>query len=84
MSSIIKNFLRKLSINMNYFSVNLKTLRDDKKLSQSQLAKELGVSNGMISFWENNIYEPTATNIITIANYFNVSIDDLLLTEIAV
>ena len=69
---------------MNYFSVNLKTLRVDKKLSQSQLAKELGVSNEMISFWENNIYEPTATNIITIANYFNVSIDDLLLTEIAV
>lgn len=69
---------------MNYFSINLKTLRVDKKLSQSQLAKELGVSNGMISFWENNIYEPTATNIITIANYFNVSIDDLLLTEIAV
>ncbi len=69
---------------MNYFAVNLKTLRNEKKLSQSQLAKELGVSNGMISFWENNIYEPTATNIITIANFFNVSIDDLLLTEIAV
>ncbi len=69
---------------MNYFAVNLKTLRNEKKLSQSQLAKELGVSNGMISFWENNIYEPTATNIITIASFFKVSIDDLLLTEIAV
>lgn len=69
---------------MNYFAVNLKTLRNENKLSQSQLAKELGVSNGMISFWENNIYEPTATNIITIANFFKVSIDDLLLTEIAV
>ena len=59
---------------MNYFSVNLKTLRNEKKLSQSQLAKELGVSNGMISFWENNIYEHTATNIITIANFFKKSL----------
>ena len=69
---------------MNYFSINLKNLRNEKKLSQSQLAKELGVSNGMISFWENNIYEPTATNIINIAQFFKVSIDELLLTEISV
>ena len=69
---------------MNYFAVNLKTLRNEKKLSQSQLAKELEVSNDMISFWKNNVYEPTATNIITIANFLKVSFDDLLLTEMAV
>ena len=69
---------------MSYFSINLKTLRNELNLSQLQLAKALNVSKGMISFWENNIYEPTATNIITIANFFKVSIDDLLLTEIAV
>ena len=66
---------------MNYFSVNLKTLRNEKHISQSQLAKELNVSNGMISFWENGLYEPTATNIINVAQFFKVSIDDLLLTE---
>ena len=66
---------------MNYFSINLKTLRNEKHLSQSQLATELNVSNGMISFWENGLYEPTATNIINVAQFFNVSIDDLLLTE---
>lgn len=69
---------------MSYFAINLKTLRNEYNLSQLQLAKALNVSKGMISFWENNIYEPTATNIITIANYFKVSIDDLLLTEIAI
>ena len=66
---------------MNYFSVNLRTLRNEKHISQSQLAKELNVSNGMISFWENGLYEPTATNIINVAHFFKVSIDDLLLTE---
>ena len=67
---------------MNYFSHNLKTLRLSKNLSQPQLALELGVSKGMISFWENEKYEPTATNIIVVAKYFNISIDDLLLTKI--
>ncbi len=67
---------------MNYFAENLKTLRKDKNLTQPNLAKELNVSKGMISFWENGIYEPTATNIIAVAKFFRVSIDDLLLTRI--
>ena len=66
---------------MNYFSHNLKVLRLDKKLSQPQLAIELGVSKGMISFWENEKYEPTASSIIIVAKFFKVSIDDLLLTK---
>lgn len=67
---------------MNYFAHNLKALRKEKKLSQPELAKAINVSKGMISFWENEIYEPTASNIIKIANFFNVSIDELLMTEI--
>lgn len=67
---------------MNYFSQNLKYLRKENGLSQPQLAKALNVSNGMISFWENGIYEPTASNIIAIAKFFQVSIDDLLLSPI--
>jgi len=81
MSSIFIKKFSKLRI-MNYFSYNLKMLRIDKKLSQPQLALELGVSKGIISFWENEKYEPTATNIIAVAKYFNVSIDNLLLTKI--
>lgn len=67
---------------MNYFSCNLKTLRKEKKLSQPELAKAINVSKGMISFWENGIYEPTASNIIKIAEFFGITIDELLLTEI--
>ncbi|MBE5734897.1 MAG: helix-turn-helix transcriptional regulator [Clostridiales bacterium] len=67
---------------MNYFAENIKTLRKEKNLTQPELAKALHVSNGMISFWENGKYEPTATNIIIVANYFNISIDELLLTEL--
>lgn len=45
---------------MNYFAYNLKALRKEKKLSQPELAKAINVSKGVISFWENGIYEPTA------------------------
>ena len=67
---------------MNYFAYNLKILRKEKKLSQPELADALKVSKGMISFWENEKYEPTATNIINVANFFNISIDDLLLSPL--
>ena len=67
---------------MNYFAQNLKTLRKEYNLTQPELAQKLNVSNGMISFWENEKYEPTATNIIAVAKFFDISIDDLLLTPI--
>ena len=67
---------------MNYFAYNLKVLRKEKKLSQPELALALNVSKGMISFWENEKYEPTASNIIIVAQFFNISIDDLLLTKL--
>ena len=63
---------------MSKFAENLRTLRKEKKLTQPELAKELNVSKAMISFWENGVCEPTASNIIAIANFFNVCIDDLL------
>ena len=81
MSSIFIKKFSKLRI-MNYFAYNLKMLRTEKNLSQPQLALELGVSKGMISFWENEKYEPTATSIIAVAKYFNISIDNLLLTKL--
>lgn len=67
---------------MNYFASNLKILRKERNLTQPQLAKELNVSKGMVSFWENGIYEPTATNIIKVAKFFNISIDELLLNPL--
>ena len=81
MSSILRKKFSKLRL-MNYFAFNLKTLRKENNLTQPQLAEKLKVSKGMISFWENEICEPTASNIIAVANLFNVSIDDLLLTKI--
>lgn len=56
----------------------MKELRAENNLTQPELAKLLGVSNGMISFWETGKYEPTASNIVKAAKVFGVTSDYLL------
>ena len=62
----------------NVFGENLKTLRIEKGVGQVELAKELGVSKGIISLWENGLREPNMSSLIVIAKYFKVSIDFLV------
>lgn len=56
----------------------LKTLRIEKGISQRQLACDLQISIGLISYYETGKAEPTLTNIIKLANYFKISTDFLL------
>lgn len=63
---------------MRAFATRLKELRTEKNKTQAELALELKVSQSMIARWESDECEPTATNIITIAEYFNVKTDYLL------
>ena len=62
----------------NSFCENFKYLRQEKNIGQVQLAKELGVSKGIISMWENGLREPTMSSLILLSKYFNVSIDYLV------
>ncbi len=56
----------------------LKSLREEHGLSQAQLAKETGLSQGAITFWETGKRVPNAIAVITLANYIDVSPDYLL------
>ena len=56
----------------------IKALRVEKGLTQPQLAAMIGVSNGMISIWENNVNEPKASNLKALAAALDVSVDTLL------
>lgn len=59
--------------------VNIAELRmRHDKMSQKELAKELGTEQANISRWENNPLSMSSKNLIKVALYFNVSIDDLL------
>lgn len=52
-------------------------LRQDKGLYQKELAKTLNVSTSNISNYETNVHLPDFKTILTIADYFNVSVDYL-------
>lgn len=56
----------------------LKQIRIEKKLSQNEVALGIGVDISSISYWESGRYEPKATYIYRLANFFNVSSDYLL------
>lgn len=62
----------------NIFSQNLKYLRESKNCTQEKLAKDLNLSRGIISLWENGLREPTMSSLNLLADYFDVSIDYLV------
>lgn len=59
------------------FGETLKELRISMGIKQTDLAKAVGVSKGCISLWENNLREPTLSCFLALADYFQVSLDEL-------
>ena len=57
---------------------NLKVLRLEKNLKQSDLAKILNISYQTISHWENGHCEPSISQLIQLADLFSVTLDDLV------
>lgn len=57
---------------------NLRKLRIKNELTQEKLAEVFGVSPQAISRWENNSTYPDVTMLPSIANYYNISIDELM------
>ncbi|WWU66766.1 S24 family peptidase (plasmid) [Clostridium baratii] len=66
-----------------FFSTNLKYLRKSLNLSQTTLAKKLKISRSLLSYYENNQSEPTLKILDTISKYFNVSIDQLINSDLS-
>lgn len=58
--------------------LNLKYLREQRNMTKSAVAKELGFSRQVYGNYENGIRTPDTETLKRIANYFNVSLDFLL------
>lgn len=60
------------------FSEVLYTLRKKHNLSQNALAKALGVAQASINYWEKGERTPSIDAAKDIADYFGISINDML------
>ena len=60
------------------FGLRLKRLREKHNLSQSQVAKRLGITRAAISSYENNISLPSVNVLAELALLYRVSTDYLL------
>lgn len=63
---------------MSKFSERFKMLRGSRKLSQQELADELGTSKSSVNMYERGEREPGIEMLETIADFFNVDMDYLL------
>jgi len=57
---------------------NLKELRNKSRVSQKQLADVIGVSQQSINKYENHNIEPDIASLISMADFFNTSVDYLI------
>ena len=62
----------------NNFSNNLKIIREERKISQQEIADKIGVDRSAISYWESGKSDPTMGNVVKLADILNVDILSLI------
>ncbi|MCH9269656.1 LexA family protein [Pantoea ananatis] len=58
---------------MGTLGTRLKSLRKERKLTQAQLGKAIGVSDVTIGYWEKDQNQPGGLSLTKLAKYFGVS-----------
>jgi len=56
----------------------IKIIREDRKISQEQMAKSLNVSGQAVSNWERGKGYPDISNIIRLSEIYDISLDELI------
>ncbi len=65
-----------------YLAQNLKYLREQRGLKQQDLADILGVKQSTVGNWEVGKREPEINMLVCIAEYFGITLDDLILKDL--
>ena len=56
----------------------IKSLREQQNKTQTELAKQLGITRSSVNAWEMGISVPSTQYIVELANIFQISTDYLL------
>lgn len=56
----------------------IKSLREQREMTQAELAKKLGITRSSVNAWEMGISVPSTQYIVELASLFKVSSDYLL------
>ncbi|MDQ3048995.1 MAG: LexA family transcriptional regulator [Bacteroidota bacterium] len=68
---------------MSKIAKNIRVLRDLKKLSQEQLAEDLGINRSRLGAYEEGRNEPPIEILISLSSYFQIAIDALIRADLA-
>ena len=61
-----------------FIADRIKTLREKKGMTQTQLAKRLGISRSAVNSWERSLSTPSTIYLAELSRIFGVSADYLL------
>ena len=75
---VCDTFLYNWTMECNFYKNKIKELRQEKGLSQRELAKQTGIKQANISRWEAGQVVPNVIDVWTLANFFDCSIDYLV------
>ena len=65
-----------------FLASNIKYLRRFNGYTQEEIGDVCNKKNTAVSNWEKGIREPDATDLSALSNFFNVSVDDLMLKDL--
>ena len=60
------------------YGERIKQGREEKELTQEQLAESLDVSRQAVSKWESGASDPSTANLLALAELYGVSVQELL------
>lgn len=70
-----------MTVLMNIVADNMRLFRDNKQLSQKEVALSVGIPQGQYSRIENGKVEPSLSTLEKLTNFFGISMADLFQTN---
>lgn len=67
---------------MIFLGNNIRFLRKQSSKTQSEVAAVLKKGQTTIGNWENGISEPNLEELVVLSNYFDISLDELVRTDL--